>query len=278
MAWPQTCARIPALPPDGLASGRADRVSGGDALMRVTPAALVDAARIAMAVNQVAVNAVFRSGGHQALVGLATGLREGANDLAVWQTDAAGVEVPGTRSTLKVTNHPSLGPIFSGPQEAPFFCQKRAHRALHRASGDGPGRLPDRHPARPHRRRRRSLCGLEPAPRLHLRRRLFGRHVLPRLHAWRGARPRHPVARLRGRIGIAQRLPQQLQRRAVGRDDADGEGALHRGLRTGEVHDRLGRLRRCRAADHHGRQLPRHPRQHRAAPELSRSGADRPSS
>lgn len=111
-----------------VASGRADMVSGGDALIRLKPATPVDPARIAMAVNQVAVGSAFRGDGDQGLVGMATGLRDGTNDVAVWQTDATGVEVPGTRSTLKVTNHPATGPIFSGPQEEPFFCQTHQFR------------------------------------------------------------------------------------------------------------------------------------------------------
>ena len=85
---------------------------------------------------------------------------------------------------------------------------------------------------------------LERQADLHLRRRLHRRLVPPgRLHRWRDRRL-HAAQRLRARVLVAERLRQQLQRPDRGRDDDDGEGALHRGVRPAGAHARLGLLGR----------------------------------
>jgi len=98
-------------------STRADRVSGGDVLVKVvtpeaTPAPTVH-------VNGQDVSSAFKQhGAPGTYVGLVSGLRDGANEIAVdgspW--DAAA-------ETLAVMNYPQTGPVVSGPQIQPFICQ-----------------------------------------------------------------------------------------------------------------------------------------------------------
>src|SRR5262249_60845950 len=53
--------------------------------------------------------------GH-ALLGLVTGLELGQNQIQASAKKAS-------TGKLKLVNYPITGPIFSGPQEEPFFCQ-----------------------------------------------------------------------------------------------------------------------------------------------------------
>jgi hypothetical protein len=57
----------------------------------------------------------------QALVGLVDGMTLGTNRL---EATAKG----GGTARLDVVNHPITGPVFSGPQERPFFCQTHQFR------------------------------------------------------------------------------------------------------------------------------------------------------
>jgi hypothetical protein len=95
-------------------SNRADLVSGGDVLVRVTtPGFPVASARVVL--NGHDVTAAFRrqSDGHG--LGLLTGLRLGRNVVTV--------RVPGGHGArLVVTNHPLGGPVFNGPQIQPWTC------------------------------------------------------------------------------------------------------------------------------------------------------------
>ena len=95
-------------------SGRADLVSGGDALVaaQVSGPVTVD-------VDGVDVTSAFALRPSGRLEGLVRGLKVGENVLTV--RDAAGA---GKRITL--TNHPIGGPIFSGPQVTPYACNPNA--------------------------------------------------------------------------------------------------------------------------------------------------------
>jgi hypothetical protein len=93
---------------------RPSLVSGGQVLVRVTGAD--DRARITE--NGHNVTSAFRAQPDGTLLGLVTGLREGTNELAArsgWQD-----------TELRVVNHPITGPVFSGPQQVPFFCQTQS--------------------------------------------------------------------------------------------------------------------------------------------------------
>jgi hypothetical protein len=103
LAW----AAAPASADIKVLSTRADLVSGGDALVQVTPAdARVD-------VEGRDVTAAFTSRGASA-VGLIEGLKLGDN--LVTARSARGAE------QITITNHPIGGPVFSGPQIQPWTC------------------------------------------------------------------------------------------------------------------------------------------------------------
>jgi hypothetical protein len=106
-------------------SNRPDMVSGGDVLVRVTMSPGRDAADATIELNGSDITGAFHETGN-ALVGLVTGLRTGTNELVARYRDGNGRH--GNRVTLRVTNHPSTGPVFSGPQEQPFYCQTHQFR------------------------------------------------------------------------------------------------------------------------------------------------------
>ena len=87
-------------------SNRADLISGGDALVRVTGAHDFRAD-----LNGHDVTSAFGTTGE----GLVTGLRDGRNRLTV--------RAPGQKPEfLDITNHPIGGPVFSGEQIQPWLC------------------------------------------------------------------------------------------------------------------------------------------------------------
>lgn len=89
-------------------SGRADAVTGGDALVRVTAAGQ----RVRVTVDGRDVTGAFRpTPDGRALVGRVTGLRLGASRLVVR---------PGGAATT-LTNYPVTGPVFSGPHHR-MYC------------------------------------------------------------------------------------------------------------------------------------------------------------
>lgn len=101
-------------------SGRADTVTGGDALIRVDVPRQVPPHRVTVTLNGADVTDAFtvdRRG--SSLTGLVSGMELGANELA-----ARGPS-PQWHATLTVRNHPQEGPVFSGPHEEPFVCETR---------------------------------------------------------------------------------------------------------------------------------------------------------
>jgi hypothetical protein len=99
-------------------------VSGGDVLVEVRlhdDAASLKQLRIEL--NGEDVSASFRSMPDGTLRGLVDGLRLGENEL-VARSNGQGQGVPqGRAATLQLVNHPLGGPMFSGPQQEPFFCE-----------------------------------------------------------------------------------------------------------------------------------------------------------
>jgi hypothetical protein len=109
-------------------SGRADLVTGGDALVRVDGVRRAGAVRVRL--NGADVTTSFARRPNGAYEGLVTGLRLGRNDL---RAIAPGGRARGAAITL--TNHPLTGPVFAGPQVQPWDCD------LHPATtGLGPPR------------------------------------------------------------------------------------------------------------------------------------------
>ncbi|WP_431923555.1 DUF6351 family protein [Nonomuraea jabiensis] len=92
-------------------SNRADLVSGGDALIRVT-----GPARVRIELNGADVTSRFAPGPDGTLTGLVDGLSPGRNVLTVRPPR-------GRAERLTITDHPSGGPVFSGPQVRPWQCQ-----------------------------------------------------------------------------------------------------------------------------------------------------------
>ena len=103
-------------------SNRADLVSGGDALVEVVPPEGVDPGGVRVSVDGRDVTDAFAVRGDGRFYGLVTGLRVGRNVLTARLRDGSGAR-------LAVTNHPSSGPVFSGPHIAPWTCAAGAEDA-----------------------------------------------------------------------------------------------------------------------------------------------------
>jgi hypothetical protein len=96
-------------------SNRADLVSGGDALVRVTLPKGVKSKRLKLTAGRRNVTRALKPAGGRGLEGLVTGLGPGRNVLTA--------RIRGGRAArLIVTNHPIGGPVFAGPQIQPWTC------------------------------------------------------------------------------------------------------------------------------------------------------------
>jgi hypothetical protein len=106
-------------------SSRADKVSGGDVLVRIAGPENAPMEQVAVRLNGQDVTAMFRpSLGERALIGLVTGLRVGPNRMeALMRGESAWAP-----QALTIVNHPIIGPVFSGPHEQPFFCATEEFR------------------------------------------------------------------------------------------------------------------------------------------------------
>lgn len=103
------------LPQIVVLSNRADLVSGGDALVQVVLPGRVDPDTVHVSLNGSDVTSAFAVRPDGRYEGLVTGLAVGENDLMA--TMHLGPTVH-----LRITNHPSGGPIFAGPQVQPWMC------------------------------------------------------------------------------------------------------------------------------------------------------------
>ena len=109
---------VPALTVEVL-SGRADLVSGGDALVRIGGVASTDGLKVTAAGKDVT-KAFTAAGGR--VTGLVEGLPLGASTIVAKAPKRTGAR-------LKVKNHPIGGPVFAGPQIQPWACQPGAKDA-----------------------------------------------------------------------------------------------------------------------------------------------------
>ncbi|WP_442875986.1 DUF6351 family protein [Amycolatopsis sp. NBC_01480] len=91
-------------------------VSGGQVLLRATLPD--DRSSVRITENGQDVTSAFHTQPDGSLLGLVTGLRDGRNTV----TATTG----GEHATLQVVNHSITGPVFSGPQQVPFYCQTTA--------------------------------------------------------------------------------------------------------------------------------------------------------
>lgn len=115
-AWAANVPEIKVL------SGRADMVSGGDALVEITWPAGANPALAKIALNGLPLNGVFARRPNGKYQGLVTGLREGFNLLTA--------RAPGSGGQLAITNHAIGGPIFSGAQLWPWACNTTSNPSL----------------------------------------------------------------------------------------------------------------------------------------------------
>src|SRR5258708_12975843 len=100
-------------------STRAETVSGGDVLVRIDVPGAVPMDSIALAVNGTDASIAFvRDDAARTLTGVVAGLKLGENTVGV---GSSGRDVESAE--LTVVNHPITGPVFSGPQERPFYCE-----------------------------------------------------------------------------------------------------------------------------------------------------------
>jgi hypothetical protein len=93
-----------------LSNTRPEFVSGGDVLVRVGPGGDVRVRR-----NGTDVTASFTREPGGTLLGVVDSLRKGPN--VITASDR------GRHASVRVVNHPRSGPVFSGPQQLPFYCQ-----------------------------------------------------------------------------------------------------------------------------------------------------------
>ena len=109
-------------------STQADKVSGGDVLARVEVPPSTRLGDVTITLNGQDITAAFSADpASHGLVGLVSGLALGKNSLEA-KAKGAGTD------KLEIQNHPIAGPIFSGPQEQPYFCQTHQFRPYPNAS------------------------------------------------------------------------------------------------------------------------------------------------
>ncbi len=96
-------------------SNRADLISGGDALLEIAlpPGREPSQLRVQLGAMDVTSQFAVRAGGR--IIGLVTGLADGANTISADLGSNHG-------SYLVVVNHPIGGPVIAGPQVKPFVC------------------------------------------------------------------------------------------------------------------------------------------------------------
>ena len=112
LAEPATAADPAAAVTVATLSNRADLVSGGDVVVEVATA--TPATDLAVRVGGRDVTSAFHAVDATHFQGLLTGLADGPN-LVTAQTSVGGAQ-------LTVVNHPTGGPVFSGPQIQPWYC------------------------------------------------------------------------------------------------------------------------------------------------------------
>ena len=94
-----------------------DAVTGGDVLVAVRGLEAADGLTVSR--NGADVSEVFRRRDDGQWVGLVEGLGVGANQIRAQAVGPRGVR----NASLEVRNHPSTGPVISGPHQQPFFCR-----------------------------------------------------------------------------------------------------------------------------------------------------------
>lgn len=102
-------------------SSRSDAVSGPETLVRVSLPVGTAAEDVTVTRDGVDVTELFEPDGDD-LLGLVGGLEPGPHNLVA---QAPGVAT----SALRISVHPATGPVFSGPQQVPFYCETTEYRS-----------------------------------------------------------------------------------------------------------------------------------------------------
>jgi hypothetical protein len=111
-----------------LSNSRPELVSGGEILVRVEVPPHVSASQVSVFADFTNVTRDFEAQADGSLLGLVTGLHAGPSVL---------VAITGHNfAVLPVIDHPITGPVFSGRQQLPFFCQTTSF-------GLAPATMPD---------------------------------------------------------------------------------------------------------------------------------------
>jgi hypothetical protein len=104
-------------------STAADRVSGGDVLVKIDVPATVLLSNVTVTLNGRDVTPAFAPAAtSHGLIGLVAGLEDGDNVLRA----ATKRTNPSLNARLDIRNFPSHGPIFSGPHQVPWICETGA--------------------------------------------------------------------------------------------------------------------------------------------------------
>jgi len=103
-------------------SNRADLISGGDALVQVVLPRGADASRVTVFVGSRNVTSFFAMRPNGLYEGVVTGLAVGQNVLTARLSDEEDAE-GAQDASVTITNYPSGGPIFAGPQVQPWICK-----------------------------------------------------------------------------------------------------------------------------------------------------------
>jgi hypothetical protein len=111
-----TVAQAGPAPTINVLSNRADVISGGDALVAVNLPAGTDVTKVSVTLNGHDVTGQFALRPDGRYEGVVTGLNNGPNILAAKAPGAPGAQIT-------ITNHPTGGPVFTGPQVQPWVCQ-----------------------------------------------------------------------------------------------------------------------------------------------------------
>jgi hypothetical protein len=93
-------------------------ISGSETLIRVTIAPSTDRTRLLITENGQNITSAFVAEPDGSLLGLATYLHRG--------TDIVSATDGRQTATVRITDNPITGPVFSGPQQKPFFCETTA--------------------------------------------------------------------------------------------------------------------------------------------------------
>jgi hypothetical protein len=99
-----------------LSSPRPTLVTGGSALVRLTGAR---PGQVTVRAGRTDVTSAFRAQGDGTMLGLVEGLPLGGSVITATARR-------GSPAAVRVVNHPVTGPVFSGPQQVPFFCETTA--------------------------------------------------------------------------------------------------------------------------------------------------------